>query len=216
MKQFMSRSLVLSSFLLLILLLPVSVLAIPSLGVAPGDPTDPALADVFFDGFPMSPEGGEITIWYGSDSGEPAWGDENDIWLLTTSANGDKFKFAGYEFKQMDELSVASYKAPVYGVNLTEIPEFTWRSNKWTEMDSKFYSYEFGEGGKKFYGLTGMLECPGMEPDDWMYVVLEGNSIDGFSPKTTSSYATPIPPTLLLLGSGLIGLAGFRKKFNRG
>jgi len=107
---------------------------------------------------------------------------------------------------------VASFKTPVYGVNLTDIFEF----DKWSPLDTKFYSYEFGEGEKEFFFLTGELDAPGIQPDDWMYVVLEGNSIDGFSPKTTSSYATPIPPTILLLGSGLIGLAGFRKKYNKG
>ncbi len=47
-----------------------------------------------------------------------------------------------------------------------------------------------------------------------MYVVLEGNSIYAFSAKTTSSMAIPEPTTLLLLGAGLVVLAGFgRKKF---
>ena len=72
----------LGCLLTLILLFPASVLAIPSLGVAPGAPGDPGLADAFFDGFQMPLEGGPLTIWYGSNSGEPTFTDQNDIWLF--------------------------------------------------------------------------------------------------------------------------------------
>ena len=79
-----------------------------------------------------------------------------------------------------------------------------------------FYGYEFGEGGKVFYVRTGeLITSPDIQIGDWMYVVIEGNSVDAFSPKTTSSHATSERATMLLLGSGLIGLAGFRKKFKK-
>jgi len=205
---------------MLLFCLSTTAAAIPSMGVAPGEP-GPGLADVFFDGFPMPLDGGTLTIWYGSNDGKIDYDETiNDIWLLTTSAAAAGGNFT-FETKGntltfgLEDLSVASYKDPVYGVNLTNsvngVPFASW-----TTLDTKFYSYEFGEGDKAFKYLTGELTAPGIEVGDWMYAVLEGNSIDDKSPKTTSSMATPEPATILLLGSGLVGLAGFgRKKFKK-
>ena len=201
------------------LLLPVSAIAIPTLGVAPGTPTDSSYANLSYDGFPIGLDGGQITIWYGSDSGNINYDPNvNDLWLLTTSANGDDFSFMSgsqtLNFEPANDYSVASYKDPVYGVNLTNAYEFT---DDWTPLDTTFYSYEFGDGAnKEFYYLTGNLDVgtAGLVIGDWMYAVLEGNSVDAFSPKTTSTHATPEPATMLLLGSGIVGIVGFgRKKF---
>jgi hypothetical protein len=202
------------------LLLPVYAIAIPMLGVAPGDPSDSSYANLSYDGFPIGLDGGQITIWYGSDSGNINYDSTvNDLWLLTTSANGGDFSFDGVPFVDpVQDLSVASYKDPVYGVNLTDsgfdFPGSWEEFNDLPEPNQTFYSYEFGTGSKDFRYLTGNLDVgtAGLVIGDWMYAVLEGNSVDAFSPKTTSTHATPEPATMLLFGSGLLGLARFRKK----
>ena len=204
--------------LALLLLLPVSVFAIPSLGVAPGAPGDTGLDTASYDGFPMPLNGGSLTIWYGNDSGS-ALDLSSNIWLLTTSANGGSFTFtpeggSALTFS-LSSLSVASYKDPVYGTNLGSLGD----PITWDPLNETFYSYEFG--GKNFWYLNGDLDTgpSGAELGDWMYAVLDndGKILGGeFSPKTTSSYGAPEPATMLLLGSGLIGLAGLgRKKFKK-
>jgi hypothetical protein len=86
-----------------------------------------------------------------------------------------------------------------------------------------------------FYVFTGVLEFTGSPlilnhyffaaADQWGDGMLLFNSssvgkcspggtcTDSFTPKTTSSRVIPEPGTLLLLGGGLLGLGGFRKKF---
>ncbi len=196
------------------LLMGTTASAIPNLGVAPGAPGDLGLDTASYDGFPMPTSGGSLTIWYGNNSGG-SLDLSSDIWLLTTSANGNDFSFNGADFGPKDAFANASYQTPIYGVNLGN-------ANSWTPFSSPnttFYSYEFG--GKNFRYLNGNLDTGllGAEIGDWMYAVLDnGGKILGgeFSPKTTSSNAVPEPTTMLLLGAGLVGLAGFgRKKFKK-
>ena len=59
-------------------------------------------------------------------------------------------------------------------------------------------------GGSSFADVIG-----GMNSGD----LLAGIHVQGFASGGSESFVTPIPPTVLLLGSSLIGLAGIRRKF---
>ena len=85
----------LGCFLALVLLVPVSAFATPSLGVSPGHPGDDVFYNTFVvggDGFLVPSTGSfEITIWYGEE-GQTAATDV-DIYLATTAADGLQFAF---------------------------------------------------------------------------------------------------------------------------
>ena len=206
------------------LLFPISASAIPALGVAPGAPgnggtyfgPDPSNDDlyqlVFADtfvggegGFAMPTTGGQLSIWYGANNG--IVDEDKDVYLLTTSLSGDSFTFNGEDFQFQPNLDKASYKPPIYGVNLGSISDGGW---------AHLTEGEFGIGGKEFWVLTGIIEYSGFGLGDWMYAATTNSPVvDQFSPQTTSSTVVPEPTTMLLLSSGLIGLAGFRRRFRK-
>jgi hypothetical protein len=227
---------------LCMLLSPVSSHAIPSLGVPPTSggiyygPSEPYLAyfyqfnvDPFSGdpGFSMPPSGGSLTVWFGFDDGFSPGEYDIDIYLLTSSPSGDDFTFNGVDFTSHNATHQADgYKdadgstsgVQYYGVNLGDINDGGWSLAP--------AGSPFNDGASmEFYFFTGTIVYSGFNlGEDWMFAMADvggfpgvfDNGMDAFSPKTTSSsYPVPESSTMLLLGSGLIALIGFREKVRR-
>lgn len=63
-------------------------------------------------------------------------------------------------------------------------------------------------------GTATLLGAPGFEPTPGTFLFQASNTGDSFSFDSNAG-AVPEPATMLLLGSGMIGLAGFRKRFKK-
>ena len=197
----------------------------PSLGAQPITSTysRPYTAD---SGHGMTPSATNLdfTVWFGRDSGALSSNDYNaDIWLVTNSANGALFSFGGNLFMPValtPDKKIAAYYdkipgSPVnyFGVNLGNV-----LSGGWTPAPGIFSPGEF-----YFYSST--ITYNNLETDEWLFALGDisnngrffdntGNLKDEFSPKTTSS-TVPEPITLILFGTGLIGLAGYARRKNK-
>ena len=219
---------------------PLSAEAIPSLGVAPAitewgiyygseDPENEWLA-VFADEFLgvaevgyALPSGGELSIWYGGREGKVD--PDLDIWLLTTSSAWDGFTFEGEDFADLESEwdKINQYGSEYYGLSLGSInsinPELAALGLSWQTVSQyggeNYENIMDGFVGNDFYFLTGTIETPGFELDDWLFAYVPAT--EEKSPKTASATATvvPEPSAVLLIGTGLIGLGIFRRRFRK-
>ncbi len=215
----------------LLIFLANNAVAVPSLGVATGgiyagpfeDYVD-YFASGFVSGsednhgFDLGPSGSTLTIFTNIL--------DYDIYLLTdTDAGGSSspIKFDGYEFIEIsyETEQADGYKPrPYYAINIGKV------NGGWVAIgDDPAAPASLGS----YYAYTAIIEYSGTFPSSSYFFAAadednngflyfnssSGGSTDPFSPKTDSTTPIPEPATVLLLGTALIGLVGFKRKIKR-
>jgi len=161
---------------------------------------------------------GSITNWQESPSTPYYWGDGvNDLYSFwsTASQSGGNGWFYGSSYSGSSNADVYVYP------NLTD-PTTVNDASVFLYSTGYVYAEEgdtvFFRGLNGYYGVWRIDDIiPGDPPNVFPYTYLYGQWYfqDDRSANFGNLAPIPEPATMLLIGSGLIGLAGFRKRFKK-